>query len=109
MTENGSTYDLVIVGAGPAGLCAALYAGRGMLKAITIERGPPGGGLLHTDLIEDYIRFQSIQGGERGRQFAAHAQKVGAGIVTGTVARARKSPDGLFDVVTARARGAAAP
>src|SRR5437870_4292261 len=48
-------YDVIIVGAGPAGLCAAMYAGRGMLKALTIERGAPGGELLNTDLIEDYL------------------------------------------------------
>src|SRR5256884_8795794 len=104
MTENGSTYDLVIVGAGPAGLCAALYAGRGMLKAITIERGPPGGELLNTDLIEDYIGFESIKGWELARQFAEHAKKFGADIVTDTVERIRQSPDGLFDVVTAPQR-----
>src|SRR2546422_6300138 len=109
MTENGSTYDLVIVGAGPAGLCAALYAGRGMLKAITIERGPPGGELLNTDLIEDYIGFESIKGWELARQFAEHAKKFGADIVTDTVERIRKSPDGLFDVVTARERVFRAP
>src|SRR5438309_10126401 len=109
MTENGSTYDLVIVGAGPAGLCAALYAGRGMLKAITIERGPPGGELLNTDLIEDYIGFESIKGWELARQFAEHAKKFGADIVTDTVERIRKSPDGLFYVVTARERVFRAP
>src|SRR5436309_2174882 len=48
-------YDVVIVGAGPAGLCAALYAHRGMLNAVTIERGAPGGELLNTDLIDDYL------------------------------------------------------
>ena len=42
------TYDVIIVGAGPAGLCAAMYAGRGMLKAVTIERGAPGGELLQS-------------------------------------------------------------
>src|SRR5947207_9638371 len=109
MTETGSTYDLVIVGAGPAGLCAALYAGRGMLKAITIERGPPGGELLNTDLIEDYIGFESIKGWELARQFAEHAKKFGADIVTDTVERIRKAADGLFDVVTARERVFRAP
>src|SRR6266699_2800357 len=44
MTANAKHgYDVIIVGAGPAGLCAAMYAGRGMLKALTIERGAPGG------------------------------------------------------------------
>ena len=57
-------YDLIIVGAGPAGLTAAMYAGRGMLQAVTIERGAPGGELLNTDLIEDYPGFESVKGWE---------------------------------------------
>src|SRR5437879_13344458 len=109
MTENGSTYDLVIGGAGPAGLCAALYAGRGMLKAITIERGAPGGELLNTDLIEDYIGFESIKGRELAVKFAEHAKKFGAELVTDTVEKVRKAPDGWFDVVTARGHTYRAP
>src|SRR5260370_28488692 len=70
-------YDVVIVGAGPAGLCAALYAGRGMLTAVTIERGAPGGELLNTDLIEDYIGFESIKGWELAQEMAEHAKNVG--------------------------------
>ena len=109
MTENRSAYDVIIVGGGPAGLCAAMYAGRGMLKALTIERGAPGGELLNTDLIEDYIGFESIKGWELARQFAEHAKKFGADIVTDTVERIRKAADGLFDVVTARERVFRAP
>ncbi len=103
MPENGKReYDLIIVGAGPAGLCAALYAGRGMLKALTIERGAPGGELLNTDLIEDYIGFESIKGWELAQKMTEHAKKFGAEILTDTVDRVRKTPDGWFDVATAR-------
>ena len=109
MTENGNTYDLVIVGAGPAGLCAALYAGRGMLKSITIERGAPGGELLNTDLIEDYIGFESIKGRELAQKFAEHARKFGAELVTDTVEKIRKAADGLFDVFTSHERLYRAP
>jgi thioredoxin reductase (NADPH) len=106
MTENKQReYDLVIVGAGPAGLCAALYAGRGMLKAVTIERGAPGGELLNTDLIEDYIGFESIKGWDLAQKMAEHAKKFGAEIVTDTVERVRKTPDGWFDVATAAGHG----
>src|SRR5438309_4799445 len=94
-------YDVIIVGAGPAGLCAAMYAGRGMLKALTIERGAPGGELLNTDLIEDYIGFESIKGWELAQKMAEHAKKFGAEIVTDTVEHIRKADDGWFDVVTA--------
>jgi thioredoxin reductase (NADPH) len=95
-------YDVIIVGAGPAGLCAALYAGRGMLKAVTIERGAPGGELLNTDLIEDYIGFESIKGWELAQKMAEHAKKFGAEIVTDTVEHIRKEADGWFEVTTAR-------
>jgi thioredoxin reductase (NADPH) len=110
MTANTSTvYDVIIVGAGPAGLCAAMYAGRGMLKALTIERGAPGGELLNTDLIEDYIGFESIKGWELAQKMADHARKFGAEIVTDTVDRIRKGADGSFDVVTARGTTYRAP
>jgi len=110
MTANTSTvYDVIIVGAGPAGLCAAMYAGRGMLKALTIERGAPGGELLNTDLIEDYIGFESIKGWELAQKMADHARKFGAEIVTDTVDRIRKGADGWFDVVTARGTTYRAP
>ena len=103
MSDNGKReYDVIIVGAGPAGLCAALYAGRGMLKTLTIERGAPGGELLNTDLIEDYIGFESIKGWELAEKMTEHAKKFGAEILTDTVDRVRKAADGWFDVVTAR-------
>ena len=96
------SYDVVIVGAGPAGLCAAMYAGRGMLKAVTIERGAPGGELLNTDLIEDYIGFERIKGWELAQKMTEHAKKFGAEIVTDTVDRIHRGADGWFDVETAR-------
>ena len=103
MTENGKRdYDVIIVGAGPAGLCAAMYAGRGMLKSLTIERGAPGGELLNTDVIEDYIGFESIKGWDLAQKMTEHAKKFGAEILTDTVDRVRKAPDGWFDVTTAR-------
>ncbi len=106
-TVNG--YDVIVVGAGPAGLCAAMYAGRGMLKALTIERGHPGGELLNTDLIEDYIGFDSIKGWELAERMTEHAKKFGAEIVTDTVERIRKTADGWFDVLTARGKTYHAP
>ena len=101
--------DLIIVGAGPAGLCAAMYAGRGMLRALTIERGAPGGELLNTDLIEDYIGFESVKGWDLAQKMTAHAKKFGAEIVTDTVTAVRKASDGWFDVETESDRTYRAP
>lgn len=110
MTDRATNgYDVIIVGAGPAGLCAAMYVGRGMLKGLTIERGAPGGELLNTDLIEDYIGFESIKGWELAQKMAEHAKKFGAELVTDTVEKIRKASDGWFDVATAHGRTYRAP
>jgi len=93
-------YDVIIVGAGPAGMCAALYAGRSMLKTAVIERGAPGGELLNTELIEDYIGFESIKGHELAEKMAQHALKFGAALITDTVTAVVKRDDGMFGVTT---------
>jgi thioredoxin reductase (NADPH) len=93
-------YQVVIVGAGPAGLTAAMYAGRSMLRAVLLERGAPGGELLNTEVIEDYPGFEHIKGYELAERFASHAVKFGAEIRTATVVTVRKRPDGGFDTVT---------
>src|SRR5205823_1917782 len=67
MTSNGSIpsdeWDVVIVGAGPAGMAAALYTGRAKLKTLLLDRmGARGGQLLNTELIEDYPTIKSITG-----------------------------------------------
>jgi thioredoxin reductase (NADPH) len=94
-------YDVVIVGAGPAGMCAGMYAGRSMLKTIVLERGAPGGELLNTEVIEDYPGFEHVLGFELAEKFASHAVKFGAEIKTGTgVITVRKRPDRLFETIT---------
>ncbi len=99
-TDTSERYDVIIVGGGPAGLCAAMYAGRGMLKTLLIERGLPGGELLNTEIIEDYIGFERILGRELAEKMANHAQKFGADFVTDTVGAVEREPDGSFVVRT---------
>lgn len=77
--------DVVVVGAGPAGLTAALYTGRAKLETIVLEKMGPGGQLLNTELIEDYTGFKSITGQEMAQVFEEHALEFGAQIEYGTV------------------------
>lgn len=93
-------FEVVIVGAGPSGMCAGLYAGRSMLKSVVLERGFPGGELLNTEVIEDYIGFEHVLGHELASKFQAHAEKFGAEIRTSTpVESVTKRDDGLFETV----------
>src|SRR5919199_3387147 len=58
-----SDWDVVIIGAGPAGMAAALYTGRAKLKPLLLDRAGFGGGqLMNTELIEDYPAIKSITG-----------------------------------------------
>ncbi len=75
-------YDLVIIGGGPAGLTAGLYAARANMKTVLLEAKDIGGELLNTDLIEDYPGFESVTGRELAEKMGAHARKFGLKIQT---------------------------
>jgi thioredoxin reductase (NADPH) len=96
-------YEVVIIGGGPAGLTAALYAGRSMLKTVLLEgRYACGGELLNTETIEDYPGFEHILGRDLAERFENHAKKFGAEIKTFvTVETVRKMADGTFETITA--------
>jgi thioredoxin reductase (NADPH) len=93
-------YDVIIVGAGPAGMTAAMYAGRSMLKTVVIERGAAGGELLNTETIEDYPGFEHIEGCDLAQRFEKHARKFGAEFRQGLVVALRKLPDATFEAET---------
>ena len=94
-------YDVVIVGAGPAGMTAALYTGRAMLKTAVIERGFPGGELLNTEFLDDVPGFPRILGVDLAEKFAAHAKQFGAEFFeTTTVTSVAKMEDGYFRTQT---------
>jgi thioredoxin reductase (NADPH) len=94
-------HEVVIIGAGPAGMCAAMYAGRAMLNAVVLERGFPGGELLNTELVEDYPGFESVLGAELAQKFHEHAAKFGAQFKTGvTITTVRKRDDGKFESIS---------
>src|SRR4030088_229768 len=80
--DKDRRYDVVIIGAGPAGLTAALYAGRARIKTVLLERGAPGGQLLNTEAIEDYPGFDHITGPELAQRMADQAVKFGVELET---------------------------
>jgi thioredoxin reductase (NADPH) len=84
-----SDFDLIIVGGGPAGLTAGLYAARANMSAILFEEKGPGGEILNTDLVEDYPGFERITGRELGEKMAKHATKFGLRIEISAVKEIR--------------------
>jgi len=74
-------YDVIIIGAGPAGLTAAIYTGRAKLSTLVLESNIPGGNAGITDMIENYPGFpDGINGGELMSMFMQQAEKFGAEI-----------------------------
>lgn len=74
-------HDLIIIGGGPAGLTAGLYAARAHMDVVLFEQKGLGGEILNTDLIEDWPGEESITGRELSDKMAAHAQKFGLKVV----------------------------
>jgi thioredoxin reductase (NADPH) len=95
-------YEIIIVGAGPAGQTAALYAGRSRVPTLVLERGVPGGELWNTAEVEDYPGFEHIMGPELADRFQRHAEKFGATFETAEVTRISADGD---DRVVATADG----
>lgn len=76
-------YDLVIAGAGPSGLAAAVYAASEGLKTLVVERDAPGGQAGTSSLIENYLGFPAgIGGADLARRAATQAKKFGAELVS---------------------------
>lgn len=83
--EKKLNYDVVIVGAGPAGMTAALYASRANLSVLMLDRGIYGGNLNNTAAIENYTGFPSIQGPDLAKQMYQGATQFGADYAYGAV------------------------
>ena len=75
-----SIYDIVIIGGGPAGLTAAIYAGRANKKALVIEKGTFGGQITSSPKVENIPGFASVSGNEFAEQLIAQAMGLDAEI-----------------------------
>lgn len=71
-------FDVIIIGAGPAGMTAAIYASRAELKTLILESGMPGGKVALTSDVENWPGYAKISGAELAEQFFAHCQAFGA-------------------------------
>ncbi len=78
-------YDLIIIGAGPCGLTAGLYAARSRMDCVLLEKMSPGGQVLNTDCVENWPGIESISGFDLMDRMREHAEKFGLSIVNGEV------------------------
>lgn len=95
-----NTHNIVIIGAGPAGMAAAVYLQRAGLNPVLLEKGEPGGLLLNANLVENYPGFPGgISGRDLVRKFVEQLRAVGVRITEGHATSVR-FPDGLFYIET---------
>jgi thioredoxin reductase (NADPH) len=92
-------YDVVIIGAGPAGLAAAIYAARDRHKTLVLDKMIPGGQINNTDRIENYPGFLKISGTELVAHMEEQCRTFGAEIrQLSQVTALKRMPDGLISV-----------
>ena len=93
-------YDVVIVGSGPAGLSAAVYARRAKLKTLVIEKaGYSGGQIVNTSDVDNYLGLQGIEGFELAMKFRTHAEHFEAEFLDDEVVSIQDKEDGTYDIV----------
>lgn len=95
-----STYDVAIIGGGPAGYTAGIYAARASLNAAVFEQGMPGGQIATSDTIDNYPAFPSISGAELGMKMQEHSEQADAQTIYEMVNNVHIDETGEFDVET---------
>jgi len=95
-------YDVVIIGGGPAGMTAGLYAGRANLKVAMIERGMPGGQAAVTHLIENYPGVESIGGPDLSMIMYKQAETFGVEMITSEVEEIHDADGKIKRIITSR-------
>lgn len=95
-------YDVIIIGAGPAGLTAAIYTGRAHLRTLILEAGVVGGNAALTDFIENYPGFPfGVAGPDLMDNFRQQAERFGAQLLQEEVIAIENTPQGKKVVTTA--------
>ncbi len=99
-------YDLIIIGAGPAGLSAAIYGKRAGLNLLVVENNPVNGGQVATTYeVDNYPGLPGIGGMELGSRFYDHAVKLGAEFFNATVMAVKKEINGASEIFLLRVLG----
>jgi thioredoxin reductase (NADPH) len=93
-------YDILIIGAGPAGLAAGLYAARARRKTLLIEKNVTGGQIALTAVIENYPGIDEINGFDLGQAMQAQAEKYGMEVSYASVSSIKPQEDGRHLVTT---------
>ena len=88
-------YDITVIGAGPAGLTAAIYARRAEKSVLVIEKETFGGQITHSPRVENYPGFVSLSGSELGDKMLEHAISLGAEIELDTVVGIEQADGGI--------------
>lgn len=98
MDTQAVSTDVAIIGGGPAGYAAGIYAARASLDVTVIEQGMPGGQIATTDVIENYPGIPSVGGMEFGQLLQDHATAAGVKAAYGIVEGIERADDGMFTV-----------
>ena len=80
-------FDTIIIGAGPAGMTAALYAARANLKVALVEQGLPGGQMNNTSEIENYPGYKNISGAQLSEKMFEPLEELNVEYIFGTVTK----------------------
>lgn len=96
-------HDIIIIGAGPAGLSAAIYAARKALKTLIISENIGGQG-IDARYVENYLGFPGITGLELVEKFLEHAKSLGIEVIDGMIVEKIYKKDGIFEVIASEQR-----
>jgi thioredoxin reductase (NADPH) len=87
-------YDVIIIGAGPAGMGAAIYAKRAGLEGVVLDKSPISGGqVLTTYEVDNYLGLPGLSGGDLSDKFREHADKLGVEFITANVVKIDNESD----------------